>query len=109
MGSHQSIKEFAARANKLDRLDVLLENAGVANSKFTTIGDEESTIAVNVTGTFLLALELLPKLRDSARKHGTGHLTIVSSTVHSFTQLPESEAEEGIFKTLNNPVSHLFI
>lgn len=40
LASFDSVKAFAARANKeLDRLDILLENAGVGESPYTTTND----------------------------------------------------------------------
>lgn len=40
LGSFDSVKEFAARANKeLDRLDILLENAGVGYSPYVLTND----------------------------------------------------------------------
>lgn len=48
LSSYDSVKEFAARASKLDRLDVLLENAGVQTSDFKLVEEDETTITVNV-------------------------------------------------------------
>ena len=83
MGNWDSVKAFAKRAAELDRLDVVVENAGIAVLKYTQMEGMESTVAVNVVGTFLLALDLLPVLRASGKKHGTTPvLVIVSSSVH---------------------------
>jgi retinol dehydrogenase 12 len=106
LSSYGSVKEFAARASKLERLDVLLENAGLATDKYEVFEDNESTITVNVISTFLLALLLLPKLRETGRKYNPPrppHLIIVSSEVHYFSALPEQSAPEGqILATLND-------
>ena len=51
-------------------------------------GGHEMTIMVNVIGTFLLALLLLPKLKASSRP-SSRILTIVTSGVHARTNLPE--------------------
>lgn len=84
--SYDSVKEFAKRAQSLKRVDVLLENAGVATSEYKFVGGNESTITVNVVSTFLLALLMLPKLQETGRKFNiTPNLTIVSSEVHNFT------------------------
>ena len=83
MGNFDSVKEFAQRAAKLERLDAVLENAGINTMEYVAMEGFESTIAVNVVGTFLLALNLLPILRKSGKKHGTvPRLTITSSDVH---------------------------
>lgn len=105
--SYQSVKDFAARANKLDRLDVLLENAGVAKLKFELEEGEESTITTNVISTTLLALLVLPKLRETAEKFGvTPRLTIVSSEVAFQASFKERKAE-NIFEKLNDPKSDM--
>ena len=102
LGSTASIKEFAARANKLERLDVLLENAGMANTTFSLTEEHESTIQVNVVGTFLLALLLLPKLRETAETYKTlPHLAIVSSEVAHWAKFEERK-HDNIFAALSN-------
>ncbi|KAF2498549.1 short-chain dehydrogenase/reductase-like protein [Lophium mytilinum] len=104
MGSYASVQAFAARANKeLERVDVLLANAGISTGVYTRLEDNESTITVNVVSTFLLALLMLPKLRETAQKFGTTPtLTVTASEVHHWTKFGEQNAEEGkIFETLN--------
>jgi retinol dehydrogenase-12 len=105
LSSYASVKEFASKANELPRLDVLLENAGVSTRKFVLTEDNESTITTNVVSTFLLALLLLPKLKETAAKYNTTpHLTIVTSELHAMSDLPERKDKSGrIFDTLNNP------
>ena len=44
LASYESVKQFAKRANGLKRLDVVLENAGIATANFTISEDNESTI-----------------------------------------------------------------
>lgn len=99
--SYESVKQFAERVQKtLSRVDVLLENAGVAKYAYSTAEDNEISITVNVVSTFLLALLLLPKLRETAVRYNvTPRLTITSSNVHFFTQFPEKSSSD-IFKTL---------
>jgi retinol dehydrogenase 12 len=81
--SFASVREFCARAQALDRLDFIIENAGIATGKFEQYEGFESTITVNVISTFLMALMLLPKLRESAVKFNImPRLTIVSSDAH---------------------------
>jgi len=102
LSSYESVKEFVKKAESLKRLDVVLENAGVVPSGFSLAEDNESTITVNVVSTFLLALMILPKLRETATKYNvTPRLTIVSSEVHGFTTLPEKSSPE-IFAKLND-------
>lgn len=105
--SYQSVKDFAARAKMLDRLDVLLENAGLQKSKFELKGEDEETITVNVTNTALLAFLLLPKLRETAERFGvTPRLVIVASDTAFFAKLEERKAE-SIFDKMADPRSDM--
>lgn len=83
--SFESVKQFCRRADKLDRLDVVVENAAVAmvGPRATLAEGYESTITVNVISTFLMALLLLPTLRRTATKLNIQpNLVIVSSDAH---------------------------
>jgi NAD(P)-dependent dehydrogenase (short-subunit alcohol dehydrogenase family) len=105
LASFQSVKDFAARAKKeLSRVDVLLENAGIATRTYSLAEDNERTITVNVVSTFLLAFLMFPKLKETAQKFNSRPvLTIITSGVHAWTDLPEKSAANGqIFKTLND-------
>lgn len=104
MSSYQSVLDFAARATKeLQRLDVALLNAGVAKGVWEMFEQDEGTITVNVVSTFLLALALLPKMKQTASQFNTRpNLTIVASEVHFFAKFPEGKAPRGqIFNELN--------
>lgn len=102
LSSYDSVEKFANRVQGLDRLDAVVENAGISVDSYRLAEDNESTITVNVVSTFLLALLVLPKLRESATKfHVQPHLVIVSSEVHGFTPFPEKNSA-NIFETLNN-------
>lgn len=107
LGSYASVKSFAAKAQSLERIDVLLENAGIAVATFRLAEQDESTITVNVVSTFLLAFLLLPKLQETASKTSTKpHLTVVSSEVHGWTPFKQRENPE-IFKALAEKDSDL--
>lgn len=102
LSSYASVKAFAARASKeLDRIDVLCENAGIATEQKQLFEGHESTITVNVISTFLLALLMLPKLKETAHKlKKQTILTIVSSEVHAWSKFPEQNAD-SIFGALD--------
>lgn len=102
LGDYASVKAFAARATKeLERVDVLCENAGIATDKKKMVEGHESTITVNVVSTFLLALLMLPKLRETARRFGTRpRLTVVASEVHGWAKFPERD-EPNILAALD--------
>ena len=102
LSSYESVKDFAKKVQKLDRLDTLVENAGIATEKYSRTEDNEATITTNVVSTFLLALLLLPKLRESGQKFNiTPHLVIVCSEVHAWSPFNERKNAK-IFDTLNN-------
>jgi NAD(P)-dependent dehydrogenase (short-subunit alcohol dehydrogenase family) len=82
MGSFESIKAFAEKVNGLERLDAIIENAGVALPHFKKADGNEETIMVNVLGTMLLAGLVMPKLKETAKKFGIQpHLSLVGSGV----------------------------
>ena len=84
--NYDSVRAFAERVKTLDRVDTIIENAGISQPKFSLVNGHESTIAVNVVSTFYLALLVLPKLQESAKLFNNNPtLTIVSSDVHKFT------------------------
>ncbi|KAL9634408.1 MAG: hypothetical protein Q9164_004110 [Protoblastenia rupestris] len=102
LASYESTKQFAKQVEGLKRLDAVIENAGVAKLDWTVSEEDEMTITTNVVSTFLLALNLLPKLRETASKFNiTPHLVIVSSEVHFFTKFPERKSP-NIFDKLND-------
>lgn len=104
LGSYASVKAFAARATRdLPRIDVLLENAGVALQRWDWAEDNEMCLTVNVVSTFLLAFLLLPKMRETATKFNTRpNLSIVTSDTHFFVDFKERNAPEGIFNNMND-------
>ena len=100
--SYDSCRSFADRVSKLPRVDVLLENAGVAGETFSLAGGHERMVAVNVISTFYLALLILPKLKASAKEHSINpRLTIVSSEVHGHTTFPQRK-EPNIFDAVDD-------
>lgn len=102
LGSYDSVKEFSERASKLKRIDVLLENAGVAGSKWYKSNGHERMIDVNVISTFYLAFLMLPKLKSCTRELNIKpRLTIVTSEVHGWTKFPEWK-EQSVFGALDD-------
>ncbi|CAH0027234.1 unnamed protein product [Clonostachys rhizophaga] len=101
LSSYDSIQDFASRVDReLDRLDVVIENAGLLTENFTMAGDDESTIRVNVLGTMFLALLLLPKLRATANKWEKDVvLTFTGSFMHWSAKFEERKADD-IFQEL---------
>ncbi|KAI9697888.1 MAG: hypothetical protein M1820_007675 [Bogoriella megaspora] len=90
-----SIKKFVERANNLPRLDVVINLAGIRSFNFKIVYDTERTLAVNNFGTFLIALPLIPKLKETARTFRTTPvLTIVGSALYGRAKYPESPGED---------------
>lgn len=79
---YSSVKAFANKAiAELDRIDALIENAAVAMAQRVLAEGHIVPTTVNVYSTFLLAVLLLPKMSESAKRFGnTPHLTIVASS-----------------------------
>ena len=102
LSSYESVKAFARKVETLPRVDSIVENAGMSTQRFQLAEGHESTITVNVISTFLLALLVLPKLKETASKFNTRpHLSIVSSEVHFWTDFTERKNPE-IFAALDD-------
>lgn len=78
------VRDFAATfRDEFDRLDVLVNNAGVVmTERRRTVDGFEFTFGVNHLGHFLLVNELLPLLEASA----PARIVIVASDAHRFTK-----------------------
>lgn len=106
MDDFTSVAAFAEKlSSEVPRLDAAILNAGVDLQEFASSSGYETTLTVNVLSTFLLALLLLPKLRESAAKFSIlSRVAIVGSAVHfwandkSLTSIP---ASESLFKKLS--------
>lgn len=99
LGNFSSVKAFAKRVNSdLQRLDVLIENAGIATDKWEQTSDGyESTLQVNVIATTMLALLCMPKLRETVRNFRKEvRLVLVGSEVHFWAQFVEQDAAKPI-------------
>ncbi|PSR99154.1 hypothetical protein BD289DRAFT_479726 [Coniella lustricola] len=100
--SFQSVKDFCRQVeSQLDRLDVVVENAGIAIGSYVEAdGGHESTIAINVVSTFLMAFLLLPLMRRTASRFNVEpRLVIVSSDAHMFARFDERK-QPSIFEAL---------
>ncbi|ROW10270.1 hypothetical protein VMCG_01925 [Cytospora schulzeri] len=103
--SFESVRQFCRRADRLDRLDVVVENAAVAmvDPQGTLAEGYETTITVNVISTFLMALILLPTMRRTAMKFNfQPRLVIVSSDAHFMASFKERKAP-NIFDAFKSP------
>ncbi len=88
--SYASVKAFSERASSLDRLDVVVANAGIIIHFWSQAEDNERTVTVNYVSSILLGMLLLPKLRDTAVKFEKPTvLTFTGSFTHWITNFPE--------------------
>ncbi|KAI1427425.1 putative short-chain dehydrogenase/reductase family protein [Xylaria sp. FL1777] len=100
--SRASVQAFATRADSLDRLDVVVQNAGVLTHDFTLVEGNEKDITVNVINTFFLAFLLLPKLRSTSVQFSKEVvLTFTGSLVHWLAGFPERNSP-SILQALAN-------
>lgn len=110
MASVNSIRAFAKRAeSELERIDALVENATAAIDTWTVSEGMETSIMVNVVGTVLLALLLLPKMKETA-KHSkyAPHIVVVTSGMGFNHQDIMNLADGDIFDALNTEgISHI--
>ncbi|KAL8770109.1 MAG: hypothetical protein Q9209_004147 [Squamulea sp. 1 TL-2023] len=104
MDSFDSVLAFGRRAQQLNRLDIVLLNAGVKKQVYEAnqVTGHETTIQVNHLATALLSLLLLPILRHTAADLGKpSRLTFTSSEVHMWATFKEKAAPQ-ILKELDD-------
>lgn len=95
--SYASVLEFSKRVcEQLPRLDGFVANAGIETKHFGTAEGLEKTLTINVVSTYLMALEVLPKLKETAEKAEDSQpvLSIIGSMIHVFG--PESQLHSGL-------------
>jgi NAD(P)-dependent dehydrogenase (short-subunit alcohol dehydrogenase family) len=81
-----------------DRLDVLINNAGVfSETREETVDGIELTFAVNHLAPFLLTHLVLPRIRETAGRAGQARIITVSSEAHRGTSIDfdDINAEQG--------------
>lgn len=98
-----SVTAFGKRAQALDRLDIVILNAGVMKKKFVrSSSGHESTLQVNYLATALLMLLLLPILKTTAKFTAQpSHLTVVTSELHMWTSFKQRSAP-NLFELLDD-------
>ena len=109
LASYASTVAFAGRAEAaLERLDNVVGNAGMHTHVFGLAEDCERTVTVNFVGTMLLAVLLLPKLRETAVRLDTDVvLTFTGSFVRWLTSFPERGAEDILQELAREDVARM--
>lgn len=106
MNSYDSIIAFVRRADELDHVDIVVLNAGLHRGKYeTTRYGWEEDIQVNSLSSALLAMLLLPRLKES--RHLTGKIPVlefVNSGAHQFVVISkENQQQPSILDCYNEP------
>jgi NAD(P)-dependent dehydrogenase (short-subunit alcohol dehydrogenase family) len=106
LASFVSVQAFAKRAcTELERVDALIENAGVFLDKFEIVEGNETTMTVNVVSTIFLAILMMPKLMESAKKFGIQpHVVFVVSALgfQMEKELAKSKGRNKLFDGIND-------
>lgn len=98
--SYASVQTFAKQSRSLERLDVLVNNAGVMMYNFVLAEKDDSLITVNAVSPLLLSMLLLPKMRETSLKYAKETvITFVGSLGHARVDFIESKSE-NIFRDL---------
>ncbi|KAI1739505.1 NAD(P)-binding protein [Xylaria scruposa] len=103
VSSTESVLAFVQRVKDLPRVDVLLCNAGVNYKQYQLDEGFERSMQINVLNTFLLALPLLPTLREAKAQFpdSSPHITIVSSDAYRLTKFVEINSPD-IYEAFND-------
>lgn len=106
LSSYNSVKEFGEKVRGLDRLDAIIENAGVAMLDWSVAEGLEITLTVNVISTMLLAAMVLPKLQESANTFDTSPTIVLVGSEVAFEAKGELEKVKGadILEGLNQGI-----
>ncbi|KAJ9138657.1 Short-chain dehydrogenase [Pleurostoma richardsiae] len=106
LASFASVQAFVNKATAdLERVDSLIENAGVAIDKWETSEGTETSMTVNVISTMLLGVLIMPKLMESARQFGIKPRLVFLVSALGFTAEDELEksGKVNLFDGINDP------
>lgn len=106
LASFASVLAFADRVStELERIDSLIENAGVMLDKWETSEDLETCMTVNVISTLLLGVLLMPKLMETARKYGIQPRLVILVSALGFVVKKELDksGRSNMFDGFNDP------
>lgn len=90
LSSYDSILAFAQRAKGLQHLDIVILNAGIfkVTESFAPTGYEEP-VQINYLSTVLLAILLIPIIRDKKTGPGPGRICVVTSEAAAWAKLEQ--------------------
>lgn len=104
--SYDSILAFAERAKGLDRLDIVNLNAAVTfmTQVFNPTTGHDEAIQVNYLSTALLAILLLPIVKEKGQHQGTpGRITFTSSEASAWTKFTEKSTDGPLLAAFDKP------
>lgn len=107
MESEDSVRAFALRCDSLDRLDIVVLNAGCGKISLERVGGSkgrETSLQVNYVSTILLAILLVPVLKAKRRGASPGRLTLVGSDAAYMVELPATSG--SILDAAGSPESY---
>jgi NAD(P)-dependent dehydrogenase (short-subunit alcohol dehydrogenase family) len=107
LASSASVKEFASKAAKeLNRIDALVENAGVFLDSWSLAEGFETSMTVNVINTMFLGVLMMPQLIESAKKYGIQPRIVFLVSGLGFQAAAKGEmakaGQSSIFQGTNN-------
>lgn len=111
LADFESIRAFVKRADGLDRLDAVMQNAGIYPPKTWTADKEgtEITVKVNTLGPIYFAYAILPKLKASAEKTGLmGRLSLNGSDIMFLSTFTKQNLPGALIDALNDPKQSKF-
>ncbi|KAF2437262.1 NAD(P)-binding protein [Karstenula rhodostoma CBS 690.94] len=102
LSSYASVKAFGSRIWSLNRLDAFIQNAGILTTNFSVVEGNESIITTNVVSATLLALLVLPKLRQTATRFNVRtRLSFNGSDLQYIAKFKEADSSGSLFDALN--------
>ncbi|KAI0122336.1 retinol dehydrogenase 12 [Daldinia grandis] len=94
LSSYASITSLAERAKGLDRLDILINNAGVSKLAYerNTSTRHEETVQVNYLSLALVTILFLPIMKEKNLPERPGRIVLVNSDVSSWAKFKERDS-----------------
>ncbi|KAG7442404.1 short-chain dehydrogenase [Guyanagaster necrorhizus] len=105
LANFSGVIAFADKAEReLDRLDILIENAGMMTYEYEEAEGWERTLHTNNLGPGLLAIRMIPKMVETARRYSAHpRVVVVASDTHYWTKIEQDViGSAGILATLSN-------
>lgn len=98
MSTYAAVQKFSKEISaELDTIDGFFCNAGVYLDQFELFEGIESVMFVNVVNTLFLAILMMPKLRETAKKTGTNTTVVFSGSVIGYLAKAQVDSNrEGV-------------